>query len=209
VDFSRFEHLRPATEVETEILGGPRQGRIILAMVARFDETKDYGILISAAIKLCTKRKDLVFLLVGSGSPLEELKARVPAALERQIIFTGRRNDVESVLQIVDICLLITYYEGLSNSIIEYMAMGKPVIATDGGGTAELVKDDFNGFLVGRENEGQIMEKTELLLNNPELRRTLGQNGYRWVRQQFDVKEKTDEYIHLYKKLIREREKSA
>ena len=206
IDFDRFEHLKPVKEMEYEILGGAKNGRSVVAMVAGFDSRKDFGTLVNAAIKICGVRKDLIFLLIGIGPELESLKARVPEELlTRQIIFTGQRNDIESILQIVDIGMLITFYEGLSNAIIEYMAMGKAVIATDGGGTAELIRDDFNGYLVEQKNEIQIIEKLETLLNNRELRIRMGQNGYHWVRQQFDLKKITDQYIRLYNQLLNKR----
>ena len=54
----------------------------------------------------------------------------------------------------MDICLLSTFTEGISNSIMEYMALGKPVIATDGGGTKEIVDDGETGFLIGQSDPG-------------------------------------------------------
>ena len=109
-------------------------------MVAGFDKRKDFATLIEAAIDICRERSDLVFMFVGGGPDWELLRSRVPQSMiNNQIIFTGKRTDVESVIQIFDIGLLITFYEGISNSIIEYMALGKPVIATDGGGTSEII----------------------------------------------------------------------
>jgi glycosyltransferase involved in cell wall biosynthesis len=197
-------------EIEDEMLGGAKNGRNVIAMVAGFDSRKDFGTLVNAAIKICTARKDLVFLLIGIGPELEPLKARGPdGLLNRQIVFTGQRSDIESILQIVDVGMLITFYEGLSNPIIEYMAMGKAVIATDGGGTAELVRDGFNGYLVEQKNEAQIIEKLETLLDNRELRITMGQNGYRWVRQQFNLKQIADQYIRLYNQLMNKGKKNV
>lgn len=204
VNFNRFENLRPVAEIEEEILGGPKNERIIIGMVAGFDKRKDFESLVNVAIKMCPQRKELLFLFIGNGELLEPLKAKVPPGLlNKQIIFTGKKPDVESILQIIDIGMLITFYEGISNAIIEYMAMGKPVIATRGGGTEELVMDNINGYLVGQKNELEIEEKIELLLNNGELRRSLGLQAYAWVREKFNIEEKTNEYIDLYKKLIK------
>jgi len=204
IDFKRFENLRPISEVENEMLGGPKKDQIILCMVAGFNERKDYNTLMKVAIKICLIRRNLVFLLIGNGPLLEPIRAQVPESLlGKQIIFTGNRNDIESILQIVDIGLLITYYEGVSNSIIEYMAMGIPVIATAGVGTVELVKDNVNGYLVEQKNEIQILEKIELMVDHKASRVEMGQNAYQWVRKQFDIKEKTNEYVNLYEKLIK------
>lgn len=205
INFNRFENLRPAAEIEKEILGSAKNNRIILCMVAGFNERKDYETLIHVAVKICLLREDLIFLLIGNGPLLEKIKAQVPPALlNKKIIFTGNRSDIESVLQIIDIGLLITYFEGISNSIIEYMAMGKPVIATEGGGTVELVQDHVNGFLVEQRNEEQIINKIDILLENKDLREKMGQNAYQWVREKFDIEEKTNEYINLYRRLLKD-----
>jgi glycosyltransferase involved in cell wall biosynthesis len=203
IDFGRFENLKPVAEIEGQLLGGPKNDRLISCMVAGFDSRKDFSTLINAAVKMCETRKDLIFLLVGGGPLLQDLKANVPGSLlNKQIIFTGKQREIESILQIVDIGMLITYSEGISNSIIEYMAMGKPVIATEGGGTIELVKDGVNGYLVEKKDERQIIEKLELLLSDKKLRSDMGRQAYQWVRQQFNIKEKTMQYMSLYSGLI-------
>jgi glycosyltransferase involved in cell wall biosynthesis len=206
IDFRRFENLKPMPEIETEVLGNRKEDRIIIAMVATFDERKDYSTLVDAAIKMCPSNKNLVFLLIGNGPTLGPLKNKVPAELiDKQIVFTGRKDDIESILQIIDIGILMTnpdiHGEGVSNSIIEYMASGKPVIASRGGGTDEVIKDGFNGYLVDPKKEDQVKEKLDLLLHNKTLSATLGKNAYKWVREQFDIEKKTQEYINLYDKL--------
>lgn len=207
IDFNRFENLRPVTDMENEILNSRKNGRTVVSMVASFDERKDFETLVNAAIKMCSANKELVFVLIGGGPTLPVLKAKVPAELlNKQIIFTGKKDDIESILQIIDIGMLITnaetHGEGISNSIIEYMAVGKPVIATRGGGTDEVVRDGENGFLIDPRNEGQIIEKIEILLSKPTLVATMGQQAYRWARQQFDIHKKTEEYVDLYHKLV-------
>ena len=111
-------------------------------MVAAFEDRKDYDTVIDAAVKLCSDNKKIIFLLIGDGSNKTRIMQKVPAELlDKQIHFLGIRDDIESILQITDVGLLISApCEGLSNSIIEYMASGKPVIATEGGGTDELVQ---------------------------------------------------------------------
>jgi glycosyltransferase involved in cell wall biosynthesis len=177
-------------------------------MVASFDERKDFETLIRAAIALCTTDSSYVFLLMGSGPLLEVLRAAVPLKLieNRQIIFTGKRNDIESVLQIIDVGVLMTnpanHGEGVSNSIIEYMASAKPVIATRGGGTDEVVIDQYNGFLIEPRSESALIEKIEMLFNNRKLGATLGENGRKYVLENFELGKKSAEYIVLYRNLI-------
>lgn len=207
IDFSRFQNLRPIKEVEFDILKESKSDRFIVAMVASFDERKDFKTAIQAALKICQTNPKLIFLFVGEGPDWETCKALVPSdLLNSRIIFTGKKDDVESILQIVDVGLLITnaenHGEGISNSIIESLAMGKPVIASRGGGTDEVVLDNFNGFLIDPHNPDQIIEKINLLYADRDLLCKLGKNGYQWVREHFDIVQKTGEYVTLYSQLI-------
>ena len=87
--------------------------------------------------------------------------------------------------------------EGTSNSIIEYMALRKPVIATRGGGTNEVVFDNYNGFLIDAGNSDQLSEKIIELIKNDN-RKELGEKGYQMVHDKFDLKIMTNEYIKFY-----------
>lgn len=203
IDFNRFKNLKPASDVAHEILGFAKKDHFIGVMVAAFEDRKDYPTLISAAIKLCSENKKTFFLLIGEGEQKAEMQERVKQhQLEKQVLFLGKRNDVESVLQIADVGLLITPSEGMSNSIIEYMASGKPVIASKGGGTNELVQDGVTGFLVEQKLPDQIVEKIKLLRSNPELASAMGKKGHEWILENFNVSKMTDNYIKLYKEVL-------
>ena len=207
INLKRFENLKPEREVELDILKQEKGDRYIATMVAAFEERKDYDTVIEAAVKLCSQNKKMIFLLIGRGTTRERIMQKVPAELlNTQIYFPGVRDDIESILQITDVGLLITApCEGLSNSIIEYMAAGKPVIATEGGGTDELVKDGFNGFLIKNKNRDQVIEKLEILMQDPHLAATMGANGSKWVRENLDVRKMTDSYMSLYTNLVNKR----
>lgn len=204
IDFNRFKNLKPRAEMEMELLGQAKGNKFVLAMVAQFEIRKDYDTLIAAAIQLCSQNKDYVFLLIGHGTMLEEKRAKVPEALSTQIRFLGSRQDIESILQVVDAGLLLTnsddHGEGISNSIVEYMAAGKPVIATRGGGTDEIVLDGENGFLVDPKSIGQLMEKINTLRQNPSLANAMGQNAFEWVNKEFNIEKMTESFIDLYRK---------
>jgi glycosyltransferase involved in cell wall biosynthesis len=205
IDLGRFTNLTPIDEMECKLLGRRKGNSFIGAMVGAFEERKDYDTLIKAAIKLCIKNKNFVFLLIGEGSLMDSIKQQVPAPLlNTQIRFLGSRNDIESILQIVDVGLLITPCEGISNSIMEYMASGKPVIASHGGGTQELVSDGETGFLVDQKQPEQIIEKMNLLYQNPGLAKALGQNGRQRISKHFDIATMTQRYLEVYLKYRRQ-----
>lgn len=203
IDLKRFDNLASPDEVAKQVLGRPKGDSFIGTMVASFNKWKDHDTLIKAAVKLCSSNKRVIFLLIGDGPELAANREKVPASLlGSQIIFLGSRNDIESVLQITDVGLLITPREGLSNAIIEYMASGKPVIASKGGGTEELVTDGENGFLVNQKNADEIIHRMDSLMQNPELAAVMGRRGRQWIKDHFEISRMTTEYISLYKKLL-------
>ena len=207
IDFNRFLNLAPPAQVEKEFWPQGKNGRFIIAMVAAFEKRKDYHTLIQAAISLCTASSQVVFMLIGDGQDLPAIKNELPAGLAgTRIFFTGKRNDIESLLQITDVGVLLTnsdvHGEGISNSIIEYMASGKPVIATRGGGTDEVVQDHVNGFLIDPKNPQQLLERLKLLLGDPGLCRKLGDAGYTFVHENFDAIKAKQKYEDLYRRLI-------
>jgi len=91
--------------------------------------------------------------------------------------------------------------EGVSNSIIEMMASGKPVIASRGGGTDEVLVDGFNGYLIDPSNEKQLEEKINQLYNDRKRLIEFGVNARQFILDNFELDKKTAEYIGLYHSL--------
>lgn len=135
----------------------------VVGMVATFSDFKDYETFISAARMTLQKRNDVTFLAIGDGKNLEMCRKMARGSLSDKIIFLGRQRDVESIVNIFDVGVLLTniktHVEGISNSIMEYMALGKPVVATNGGGTPELVIDGETGYLIPQKSEESLIEK--------------------------------------------------
>lgn len=202
MDLRRFEALKDVKLMKKEILGAVFPEVFIVGMVAAFEERKDYHTFINAAISLVSSNDVLRFVLVGEGITFQEMKLKVPAQLNNRILFLGKRSDVESIVNIFDIGVLMTnalvHGEGISNSIIEYMALSKPVLATRGGGTDELVFDGHNGYLLDSGDQDQLENKIEFLMKNHDLRSDIGINGRRMVIEKFDLRKMAKEYISLY-----------
>lgn len=199
IDFNRIRALsdrqlvRDKFKVVTEF---------VIGMVARFTKVKDYGTYIEAALQIVRKRSDVSFMAVGDGPELEKFKAIVPAEYKDRILFTGHQNNVESIVNIFDISVLATYTEGISNAIIEYMLLHKPVVATDGGGTAELLQDGETGFLMPPKNPDVLATKLEYLLNHPEKAEEMGIKGRKRIEEHFSLDLMTKRYLNLYKELL-------
>lgn len=198
-DLERIEDLKGEKEVRDE-LGIDTE--YVIGMVAGFNSHKDYESLIMAADRITGKREDVSFLCIGGGSDLEKIKSM--ASGNKRIIFTGRRDDVESIVNIFDIGALISYGEGISNSIMEYMALGKPVIATTGGGTNELVVEGRTGYLIPQESPDLVAEKIEYLLEHRELRERMGEKGRERIEREFNIEKMVNAHLDLYKKIQNE-----
>jgi glycosyltransferase involved in cell wall biosynthesis len=170
--------------------------------VASFTYMKDYQTFMAAAFKILENYPNTVFLCIGEGPDLEKIKKGVPSNYSENIHFLGRRSDVELLVSIFDIGVLTTFTEGISNAIIEYMLMGKPVVATDGGGTKELVIDGSTGFLVQKQSVSDLQHKIELLLTDENLRTTMGTHGKKRILDEFNLAKMTHNYIELYKSIL-------
>lgn len=208
MDLTRFDNLKQPASICQEIFRDEFPDIFIVGMVANFADRKDYKTLIRAAITLIGSNDKIRFVLIGEGPDFNEIKAMVPVSLLNKIIFLGKRSDVESIVNIFDVGVLLTnskvHGEGISNSIIEYMALSKPVIATRGGGTDEVVFDNQNGYLIDADNENQLIEKIEILMQDKKQKIDLGRKGNQMVREKFDSKIMTINYINIYQKLLQE-----
>jgi glycosyltransferase involved in cell wall biosynthesis len=173
--------------------------RFIVSMVARFQPGKDYEMYLNAAKIVLTKRTDVTFLCVGDGDTLETYKLLYD---KPNILFLGRRSDIEEILNITDISILCTnpaiHNEGVSNSILESMAFGVPVIATRGGGTAEIVENDVNGFLIEPHDTQTLVKILMELFDNEGEKNKLGYGATQTVKDKFSLKVMTQSYLHLF-----------
>lgn len=177
----------------------------IVGMVGAFEEKKDYKTFINVALSILEERDDVTFLLVGDGRTINDNKKVVPRRFSDKIIFTGRQNNIESIINIFDIGVLLTnkkvHEEGISNSIMEYMVCAKPVIATEGGGTTELIEDSKNGFLFKDNSIENISNKIQFLLDNKDTSLKIGEEGKLKILKDFTLEKMIRSYNELYEQL--------
>lgn len=177
LDFSRFEGIEPG------------QIQYDLCMVANFSNHKDHQTLVKAMALIIKDFPQAKLLLVGhDAGTLDQTKNMVnQLGLVNSVIFVT--DCIKPYQYIADskVCVLATYGEGISNSILEYSAFAKPVIASDAPGNSEIIVSGKNGFLVKVGSAEALAEKAVLLLENPDLRRRLGDCGKEFVMQKFSV----------------------
>lgn len=178
-------------------------GELVIGSVGSIREVKGQEYLVKAAASVVKEFKNARFLVVGYQEP--EYFGRIKdllrtLGLERHFIFTGDRTDIGRVLQSFDIFVLTSVSEGFSNAIIEAMAAGKPVVATDVGGNSESVVHGSTGLIVRSRDHEAISMALKMLLANRELRLKMGKEGLDRVRREFTLDVMMGRIQDLYEK---------
>lgn len=199
-DYGRFVGKESQIREELSI----PQNAVIIVMAARFYPGKDFETLLKVANKVLETEKTVYFLLVGEGPERKRIESLNTGKRSDNIVFLGLRNDVEEILLGCDIGVLLNdpdlHGEGISNTIMEYMAAGMPVIATNAGGNPEIVNDEVTGFLVGSKDVDQITEKLMLLIKNESIRKQFKENGKERIMHYFSIESFVNKHDELIKK---------
>lgn len=178
--------------------------KLRVGMVARMNNpVKNYPGFLRAAARLAPKFPQLEFVLVGDGPLRPELEQLAKSlGLEGRALFLGDRRDIPAVLASLDISVLNSFSESLSNTILESMAAGLPVVATHVGGNADLVSEGETGFLVPPNDEIALAAAIERLLTQPELRSGFGRRAREVAAGDYLVDRVVDQYCELYLRLL-------
>jgi glycosyltransferase involved in cell wall biosynthesis len=167
-------------------------------------EMKDQATFLRAAQLVKAAIPEAAFILAGEGELLEERRALArELGLEQHAYFLKHCSAVGDLLTISDVCVLSSKgVEGFSNSILEYMAVGRPVVATDVGGAREAIIEGETGFVVPARDYENLAKRIILLLNDPELARMMGKNGLRIAREKFSLEAQLHRIESLYTQLL-------
>ena len=200
IDMNRFKNLPLAAELKKEL--GIEKFAFVVGMVGAFHDRKDYKTFVKAAQKIISENKNICFLLIGEGKNQQPIEDTLTQEEKQQILFLGRRADVEALIQVFDVGVLCTnskiHGEGVSNSIIEYMSLSKPVIATEGGGTNEVIIDNYNGFLIEDKGTEILIKKLLNLYHHPDIGKQMGEKALQTIKEKFLLDRMTDEFVAIY-----------
>ncbi|MCX6623976.1 MAG: glycosyltransferase [Acidobacteria bacterium] len=172
-------------------------------MFSRLNRMKGVKYFLDAAIVLAGKYPDLRFLVAGDGGSKQELEEHAcRLGLGQRIVFTGFRSDVPDLLSEATISVLPSLSEGTSNTLLESMAAGIPVIATSVGGNLEVIEDGVSGLLVPPRDSAALAAATCRLLEDEGLASRLGQAGKQRVSELYSLSGLIHKTEHLYQRLI-------
>lgn len=205
VDLEKFKPRRPEPEIRAK--WRLNQDYLVVGVVANLIHYKGHMEILDAASLLKEDFPNLKFVFVGrdGGMQIRIEKNRKVLSLENQVILAGSREDVERIIPAFDILLLASHEEGFSNVLLEGMACGKPIVATDVGGNPESVKDGETGFIVPARNPGKMAEALKKLLSDPILREKFGQAGRSRVEEHFSLPKLIENMDAFYREIYSEK----
>jgi glycosyltransferase involved in cell wall biosynthesis len=186
VDMTRYssENGDPAAAAA---LGIPASCKVV-GIVANYRPIKDLPLFLRAASIVAAQVPDAAFLLVGKGELYEELMRQAEELkISHAVFFSNGRGHVSDYLRRMSIAALSSESEGFSNAILEYMAAGLPVVATDVGGNGEAIEHGKTGFLVKERDPAAFAAPIVELLKNDELRCAMGQRALDRCRRFFSM----------------------
>ncbi len=203
--FVNHPAIDPDQFIRTNSYPGNHSGPFRLVSVGRLHWKKglEFGLL--AVKQLKEKGLDVQYDIAGSGFVEEQLRYMVDALeITRQVNFLGSRSSsqVKELLELADVFILPSTSEGISNAVLEAMAMELPVVSTAVGGMNEVIRDGVEGFLVPPYQPDVMAEKIAALLRDYELRLKMGQAGRKTIKQIFPLQQQTHNFIEQYSGLI-------
>ncbi|MBC7989791.1 MAG: glycosyltransferase [Luteimonas sp.] len=204
VDTQRFRPWQgPARSAARQALGLDEHATAY-GCIARMTPEKCHADLIAGFAGVHARVPQARLFLIGNGPLRADVEAQISAlGLADAVTLLGMRPDIESVLPALDVGLLTSSTEGMSNAILEMMACGLPVIATAVGGNLSLVQPDITGLLVPARQPDALAEAMTRLALSPDLRRRLGAAGRARIEREFSLVAMVQSFDQAYQQLLR------
>ncbi|MGH0599213.1 glycosyltransferase family 4 protein [Bacillus mycoides] len=207
IDVQRFT---PVTEIEKRELKlqcGYKSEDFLMFYAAEFNKNKNQNFLIRVLAQLKNKMPHAKLLLAGEGPLMEECKKiATQLGVTNMVHFLGYRNDIASLLQMSDLAVASSYREGLPVNIMEAMACGLPVVATDNRGHRELIINNKNGWIVDRDDIKAMADRIKGISIKPKVLAQMGQYGCTSIKNQYSVNEVLKEKQEIYTTFMGEME---
>ena len=202
VDMERLSMQRPHPSILRQDLGlSPND--VLVGTLAILKTRKGLTYLIEAAQMVLARHPQTVFLLAGDGPDYPHILQQVKnAGLENRFQLLGYRSDALAILDVLDLYVQPSLFEGLPRSILEAMALGKPVVATDIGGSREAVEHRKTGLLVPAKDSTALGEAIGQLVSSSSLRKSMGEAGKHRIQSRFNARINAKAHETLYRELL-------
>jgi glycosyltransferase involved in cell wall biosynthesis len=209
IDLRRFNPAGPHKNIRKEL--GVPNGALLVLFLARFTGHKQPLSLIRAFARAAEQNPQLHLLMVGDGDQKAEAVTLIESlGLKDRILLQPFRQDVPDVLAAADIFVLPSLWEGLPIGLLEAMAMGTAVIASNVDGTKEIIRHDENGWLVETDNlVGNLADALVALGKDEQKRRRYREAAARTVNEQFNAANMTRQIERLYEQVLQKTKSPA
>jgi sugar transferase (PEP-CTERM/EpsH1 system associated) len=183
-------------------LGIPEQS-FVIGIVASLYPIKDHATLIKAFKRLRESNPDAYLIIVGDGEERTRLEALSPEG----VLFLGNRRDVPRIMRALDVFVLCSLNEGISNTILEAMGTGLPVIASNVGGNPDLVQDGITGTLFPTGDVEALTKRLQNYLLSPDERQRHGEQGRAAAVAHYNIRSMVDGYEAVWRRVAAERQR--
>lgn len=211
VDIEEFSPASSGVEIRKKF--NINAGEIVVGIASRFHKYKGHEIFFEAAKIILTSMPEVggnIRFLIAGGAVFPEDKWRERYLMDlaekfrigNKVVFAGFCNDMPEVYSAMDIFVLTSYAEPCGRVIFEAMACAKPVIATDSGGTPEIVADEITGYLVKPKDAAMLADKIAFFAKNTGIARKFGEAGRKRIEANFDIKSNVKKIEEIYTELI-------
>lgn len=202
VDTQRFHPRPPPARAAIRQSLSLQADALVFGCVARLTPEKRHVDLVDAFARMRATFPQARLVLLGDGPLQGEIEARVASlGVAGAVRMTGMRPDVEAILPALDVGMLVSSTEGMSNAILEMMASGLPMIATDVGGNPSLVASGATGLLVPARAPGRLAEAMLALAADPALRHRMGEAARQRVEREFSLAAMVRAFDQAYRRL--------
>jgi glycosyltransferase involved in cell wall biosynthesis len=200
VDIEKFKR-EPVSAVEKKRSLGLDQNGLVVGFIGWLLPIKGPMYLLNAMEDVWRDYDDTVLVFIGKGDLDVDLRtAALRTGANGRVNFLGWRNDIDEIMPIFDIFVLPSLNEGMGRVLVEAMAAGKPIVASNVGGIPDLIKHNDNGLLVPPGDEKALAAAIRLLINDPEKANLMGQFGQEFCHQ-FSIEAMVDKIDNLYMEL--------
>jgi glycosyltransferase involved in cell wall biosynthesis len=202
VELNKFQEM-PLVEGQyvRRKLGLP-ENALIIGTSGRLEPVKGPEFLMAAATSIISQFPNTFFLLAGDGSLRQDLeKKALDFGIEKNIVFLGWREDIAKIISIFDVFCLPSLNEGMGRVLVEAMALGKPIVASNAGGIPDLITHGKNGFLVPPKNSKELAKYIQILLEDKEKRVKMGLAGKKMALN-FSKEIMVSKTVELYQHLM-------
>ena len=197
VDLQRYNHQQPCCTLHEEY-GIDSEGPIV-GVVARLEAEKGHRTLIDAWPDVLAAVPSAWLLIIGEGSERDSLESQAQSlGIEHRVVFTGRREDVPAVTAALDISVLPSYREAQGLSVLEAMALSRPVVASAVGGIPEMIEDGVTGLLVPPHDREALAAAIVRLLTDHPLADMIARAGHNLVHDRFCIEMMIESISSLY-----------